>query len=107
MEEMLLPLCFIGGFLFLIIWEAKAQYALFYYVILFLYAILGYREFVVNLSKETIVHNKKGLFILICVCALLTIANSVLFNKNYLSNDNETYKEYVECGNTYDWFTHD
>ena len=104
MEEMLLPLCFIGGFLFLIIWEAKAQYALFYYVILFLYAILGYREFIVNLNKETVVHNKKGLLISICVCILLIITNSVLFNKDYLSNDNETYKEYVECGNTYDWF---
>ena len=107
MEEILLPLCFIGGFLFLIIWEAKAQYALFYYVILFLYAILGYREFIVNLGKETIVHNKKGLFILICVCVVLTITNSVLFNKDYLSNDNKTYKEYVESGNTYDWFNDD
>ena len=104
MEEMLLPLCFIGGFLFLIIWEAKAQYALFYYVILFLYAILGYREFIVNLNKETVVHNKKGLLISICVCILLIITNSVLFDKDYLSNDNVAYKEYVECGNTYDWF---
>ena len=39
-EELLLPLTFVGGFLFLFIWEAKSQYALFYYVILFIYAIL-------------------------------------------------------------------
>ena len=43
LEELVLPLCFIGGFLFLIIWEAKAQYALMFYVILFIYALFGYK----------------------------------------------------------------
>ncbi len=104
MEEMLLPLCFIGGFLFLIIWEAKAQYALFYYVILFLYAILGYRELIVNFNKKNIYAHKKELIISITVCVLLVFCNNALFNKDYLSNDDGTYKEYVECGNTYDWF---
>lgn len=107
MEEMLLPLCFIGGFLFLIIWEAKAQYALFYYVILFLYSILGYRELIVNLNKEAISLNKRGTFIITCVCVLLIFVNGVIFNKDYLSDDNDVYVEYVACGNTYDWFNHD
>ena len=104
---MLLPLCFIGGFLFLIIWEAKAQYALFYYVILFLYSILGYRELIVNLNKEAISLNKRGIVIITCVCVLLIFVNGVIFNKDYLSDDNDVYVEYVACGNTYDWFNHD
>ena len=104
MEEMLLPLCFIGGFMFLIIWEAKAQYALFYYVILFLYSILGYRELIVHFNKETIYQNKREIVVVTCVCVLLLLVNGVVFNKDYLSNDNEVYEEYVACGNTYDWF---
>ena len=104
MEEMLLPLCFIGGFMFLIIWEAKAQYALFYYVILFLYSILGYRELIVHFNKETIYQNKREIVVVTCVCVLLLLVNGVIFNKDYLSNDNDTYAQYVACGNTYDWF---
>lgn len=104
MKEMLLPLCFIGGFMFLIIWEAKAQYALFYYVILFLYSIIGYRELIVHLNKEIVHRNKRGITIITCTCLFLLIVNSVIFNKDYLSNDNDVYAQYVACGNTYDWF---
>jgi hypothetical protein len=35
---------FVGGFLFSIIWEAKARYVLPYYVLLHMYAVLGLSE---------------------------------------------------------------
>jgi hypothetical protein len=34
-ERLLLPLTFLGGFLFLIVWEAKAQYSILFFVLLF------------------------------------------------------------------------
>lgn len=102
MEELLLPLCFVGGFLFLIIWEAKAQYALMFYVVLFVYAILGYNELFTG--YEFILKDRKKLIITFVVGACLLISFNFLFNKEYLYNDNLKYKEYIACGNTYDWF---
>ncbi len=40
-DRLLLPLTFLGGFLFLAIWEAKAQYSILFYVLLFPCAAIG------------------------------------------------------------------
>ena len=103
LEELLLPLCFIGGFLFLIIWEAKSQYALMFYVILFIYALFGYRDLINILNKQTI-FDKKKIIIALVIGIVLIVTYNLLFNKDYLYNDNVRYKEYLACGNTYDWF---
>ncbi len=71
--------------------------------ILFLYVILEYRELIVSFNKKNIYAHKKELIISITVCVLLIFCDSALFNKDYSSNNNETYKEY-ERGNAYDWF---
>lgn len=39
---LILALTFIGGFLFHLFWEAKGQYTIFYFVLLFPYAVSGY-----------------------------------------------------------------
>lgn len=39
-----LALIFIGGFVFHLIWEAKAQYTILYFVLLFPYTVMGYQE---------------------------------------------------------------
>lgn len=41
-EELVLMLIFIGGFLFHLVWEAKAQYTITYFVLLIPYAVRGY-----------------------------------------------------------------
>lgn len=41
-ESLILPLIFIGGFVFHIFWEAKAQYTISYFVLLLPYCILGF-----------------------------------------------------------------
>ncbi len=105
-EELLLPLAFIGGWLFLIIWEAKSQYALFYYVILFIYAILGYVNLLKLINKknrENFLINKKRL-ISLAVYFMITFLIFNLSFKDYLKEDNDKYSKYVSYGNTYDWF---
>lgn len=52
-----IALCFIGGFLFHLFWEAKAQYVIVYYCLLFPYAAMGFAELVrriggINLKKD-------------------------------------------------------
>lgn len=105
-EELLLPLAFIGGWLFLLIWEAKSQYSLFYYVILFIYAILGYVNLLKLINKknrENFLINKKRL-ISLAVYFMITFLIFNLSFKDYLKEDNDKYSKYVSYGNTYDWF---
>lgn len=102
-EELLLPLAFVGGFLFLFIWEAKSQYALFYYVILFIYAILGYNNLIKIINEKCLAVNKKQVGVLL----IYFVVSVLIFNfsfKDYLIEDNDKYSEYVSYGNTYDWF---
>ena len=44
------PLYFVGGFLFHLVWEAKAQYTLFYFFCLIPYAAMGYKAMVNRLD---------------------------------------------------------
>lgn len=41
--ELIFPIVFIGGFLFHLIWEAKCQYTITYFILLIPYAIVGYK----------------------------------------------------------------
>lgn len=43
-DSLILPMIFIGGFLFHLVWEAKGQYTLPYFVLLLPYAVMGYSE---------------------------------------------------------------
>ena len=44
-DALLMPLIFVGGFIFHTIWEAKSQYVFSYFVILFPISLLGFRLF--------------------------------------------------------------
>lgn len=44
MSGLLLGIAFLGGFLFHLVWEAKGQYAVTYFVLLIPYAVQGYGE---------------------------------------------------------------
>ena len=43
-DSLILPMIFIGGFMFHLVWEAKGQYTLPYFVLLLPYTVMGYSE---------------------------------------------------------------
>lgn len=94
-EDLLLPLAFVGGFLFLLLWEAKSQYTLYFYPVLFIYSILGY--------KELFDADKKQLKFLACYVLISFLLFTLTMEKS-LVLDNAKYDEYVSYGNSYDWF---
>lgn len=102
----LLPaIAFIGGFLFLLFWEAKAQYTILFFVLLFPYAVAGFPAFLKRLtalkgnkfwyrSKETIF-----LILLLGSIFLLSITNNTLINDTIkLGRADQTlsYQYYLE-----------
>jgi hypothetical protein len=44
LPQLLLPIYFLGGFFFHLLWEAKAQYTFTYFAVLIPYAVLGFRS---------------------------------------------------------------
>lgn len=102
MEELLLPLVLVGGFLFLLMWEAKSQYVLYFYIVIMMYGILGYIELFIYFSNPY-KFNKKTIFTIGIYLAISALAFASGF-KPYLITDNQRYNEYISCGNTYDWF---
>ena len=59
LDELLVPVIFIGGFLFHLFWEAKGQYTLPYCVCLLPYCISGYRESLLKLERLLCQRRKK------------------------------------------------
>ena len=51
-KELLLALCFVGGFLFHLLWEAKCQYTVSYFVLLILYAAVGFHELLQDINGK-------------------------------------------------------
>lgn len=51
MKELIFAIIFIGGFLFHIVWEAKCQYAITYFVLLIPYSVLGYYKIGGKINK--------------------------------------------------------
>ncbi|MBR1653881.1 MAG: glycosyltransferase family 39 protein [Clostridia bacterium] len=51
MKELIFAIIFIGGFIFHIVWEAKCQYAITYFVLLIPYSVLGYYKIGNKINK--------------------------------------------------------
>lgn len=87
-----LPLTFIGGFIFHIFWEGKCQYTLPYFVLLLPLSIIGFfymAKVFIDFSKKNIYHCAAGLIVLILV--------TIIFNHFIIINhDNKSYKEYKD-----------
>lgn len=58
LKKACLPIMFLGGFLFLIIWEGKCQYALPFFIILIPFSVKGYQGTVFYFSE--LVKGRKG-----------------------------------------------
>ena len=102
MRENLFLICFIGGFLFHLFWEAKGQYTIVYVYFLIPYAIQGYYQMMkkiesVSLSFEQ--GREKKVAILLCGIVLIVLTatnNRISANCIKLSGDEKAYQEYLE-----------
>ena len=100
----LLPLIFVGGFIFHIFWEGKAQYVLAYFILLFPFAIQGYSLTLdnIDLLKEKGINeyykDNKGLLYYFFI-GLITLLLFVLCIKNV--NDNTEDKFFYQEINNY------
>lgn len=106
MEELLLATIFIGGFIFHLFWEAKCQYIMPYFVLLFPYAYQGFCELVNILNeyflsrrqKKSNIFEYKKLFIVGCVIIsilFLSLLGETIVVKLF-GFGNEQYLEFLK-----------
>ncbi len=102
----LLEMLFIGGFLFHLIWEAKGQYTLSYFLLLLPCAVAGYQSFW-NACGRTAGERAVGRIgsaaraaVWIAVMAVIAVAAAripALHDLAYLDGDTEEYAQYVQA----------
>lgn len=51
-KKLIFAIVFIGGFLFHILWEAKCQYTITYFILLIPYSVIGYSEIIERVRKK-------------------------------------------------------
>lgn len=104
MAQTFFALCFVGGFMFHLLWEAKCQYAFPYNLLLIPYAAVGFRSLFFNMSKLQLekIKDKKRIMKYSIIAALGTIAvlllsTTSLFKKVVaVDRDNAIYTEYLD-----------
>ncbi len=101
-RQLIFATIFIGGFLFHIFWEAKGQYTLPYFVLLFPYAVMGYNALADGIMtiktelmehKKPVIDRKKGILL---ACTVLIVTLFIGINAPSLSRDNMTWQYYLE-----------
>ena len=98
----ILMITFIGGFLFHTAWEAKAQYTIPYFMLLFPISAEGYATTANSITRFGMGDRKKNIKpgIMVCAFALVLMivgtANIPLLNDIFIRNeDTERYSQYV------------
>ena len=90
---------FVGGFLFQLFWEAKGQYTISYYVLLFPYAAAALDELAQRrtLHRSSAPARTRGRWFLRCVLALTLGACVFLYagRSDYLTGDTAKYEKYL------------
>lgn len=101
------PLIIVGGFLFHLIWEAKARYTIYYFVALIPYACIGYKLLLQGKRHDIIAigekrHTKKNLGvstkIMLCVAAIFLMFWEGLYSnerRDTITQDTTDYYEYL------------
>ncbi len=96
---------FIGGFLFLLFWEAKSQYTLLYFVLLIPYAVHGLCSIIKKVSSpagtKQWYRSKEAIFLgcLLCAILFLSVADTAYINstvKMASVEDERDYAHYLE-----------
>ena len=88
-------LSFVGGFTFNLFWEAKSQYSITYFILLFPCAIRGYGLILKNITNVFNCANKVVLAFSVGVI-LLYLTGYKLDASNCLSQHNDTYDVYLD-----------
>ena len=110
LQTSVLAMIFLGGFAFHLIWEAKCQYTISYFVLLFPYAVAGFHDMSEKISnwirdpraiikKETFDHVLEKQFAVLVV--IFVVVNVCIFaygggKLHYLSDDSVEYAQYLE-----------
>ena len=112
-EALILPMIFIGGFIFHTFWEAKSQYCFPYYVILFPLCIMGWisfsrwyqgkehsgiRESLKKLSGSTISWSFRFTLAACAAALLLPEVVGIASLRTQFAQDREMYQEYLSEG---------
>ena len=107
--ELIIYVVFLGGFLFHLVWEASASYAIPYFVLLIPYAVKGFAEYVrwadkvwmwfcqksVEQKREDIRHYCSGKnamllgAVALCMLLLILVAQTGLFRRTIALNDDQ------------------
>jgi hypothetical protein len=100
---LLFAVTFVGGFLFHIVWEAKGEYTLTYFVMLMPLALEGWAELAVLPERLARAEGPMGKKLLrpaltLALAAVLLIHPAFVRNTLGLSCDNETYHQLVSDG---------
>ncbi len=91
LERSFFVVCFVGGFLFHLMWEAKSQYSLNYIMMMLPIAILGFGLFI-NRIKGRI---NKSVAVTLVAAAALYLGSYYFEGSHCLEKDNDYYKLYL------------
>jgi len=105
-DSLILPMIFIGGFLFHLVWEAKGQYTLPYFVLLLPYTVMGYSASAkaivragaaVKNGSAALTIDKKTLALNLLLFALAVLILWYLFHGTLgsITGDSEAYYAYL------------
>lgn len=99
-EKLILPMVFVGFFLFHLVWEAKAQYAFFAWTVMIPVALCGYGKLALLFKKkDNKPESQKGVtifkIVLISVSILFLAFLTVKGHLKPLSMDNYAFEEYI------------
>lgn len=106
-EHLLLATIFIGGFLFHLVWEAKCQYVLPYFVLLFPYAVRGFQFLLSQVEHIFVRQNgtfaercKKNTGVTVLVIGMVCVVLFTLAGKKYIDKaigfGNEAYESFLK-----------
>lgn len=100
--EWILPAIFIGGYMFHMVWEAKGQYTISYFVLLIPYAVAGMRKLFHNI--DCIKREEKRFWVkklpVLGFCSLMGALCAVVFYWNIwttITNDKESFSRCYEA----------
>ena len=98
MHTLIFPMIFIGGFIFHLFWEAKSQYTLSYFVLLFPYAVSGYSAVFSRIQPKEVCKKNIDLG---AVTVFVIVIIAILSQKNILDvlttdEDQDGYLNFIE-----------
>jgi len=109
-RSLVLPMIFVGGFVFHLVWEAKCQYTISYFVLLIPYAVAGFKAFMqgmtvilrgerkcsIKMLGKTVIEKQFPTLVFVLILINLNICLYGGGKLEYLSEDTVDYLEYLE-----------